>query len=76
MTFLNSETASSKTFEETSDLLKTDIKFGLSQQEIQTRRRLYGFNEFEIKQDDPFWMKYMQKVVINSKNKFLMMKFI
>ncbi len=61
MTFLNSESASSKSYEETASLLKTDLKFGITNNEIQNRRRLYGFNEFDIKQDDPLWQKYLEK---------------
>ncbi len=64
MTFLNSESAASKTYEETSSLLKSDTRLGLSTEEVQTRRRLYGLNEFEIKTDDPLWKKYLEKVII------------
>ena len=62
MTFLNSESASSKTLEETISLLKTDPRMGLPNDEVQVRRRLYGLNEFEVKQDDPLWKKYLEKV--------------
>lgn len=62
MTFLNSETASSKTIEETLSLLKTDPQFGLSSDEVAERQKLYSFNEFEIKKDDPLWFKYLEKV--------------
>lgn len=62
MTFLNSETASSKSVEETLNLLKTDRQFGLSNEEVIQRQKLYSFNEFEIKKDDPLWFKYLEKV--------------
>ncbi len=68
MTFLTSESASSKTCEETTSLLKSDTRFGLSNEEVQTRRKLYGYNEFEIKCDDPLWKKYLEKVTINKHN--------
>ena len=62
MTFLNTESASSKTLEETISLIKTDPRMGLPNDEVQVRRRLYGLNEFEVKQDDPLWKKYLEKV--------------
>ena len=62
MTFLTSETASSKGIEETINLLKTDAQFGLSGEEVLQRQKLYSFNEFEIKKDDPLWLKYLEKV--------------
>jgi len=64
MTFLNSETASSISFEETATLLKTDIRHGLSNQEIVERRKLYSYNEFEVSKSDPLWKKYLEKVNI------------
>lgn len=66
MTFLNSEAASSKTIEETVSLLKTDVQFGLSNEEVLQRQKLYSFNEFEIKKDDPLWLKYLEKVTLRS----------
>lgn len=62
MTFLNSESASSKTYEETIGLLKTDIQLGLQNEEALQRQKLYSFNEFEIKKEDPLWWKYLEKV--------------
>lgn len=63
MTFLNSETASSKSFEDTSNLLKTNLLLGLNESEIIERRKLYSFNEFDLKNEDPFWLKYLEKVI-------------
>ena len=62
MTFLNSETASSISFDETVNMLKTDIRYGLSSQEILERRKLYSYNEFEVNKSDPLWKKYLEKV--------------
>lgn len=62
MTFLNSEAASSKSFEETTNLLKTNLQLGLNLQDINERRKLYSFNEFDIKSEDPLWLKYLEKV--------------
>ena len=62
MTFLNSESASSVTVEETARLLNTDLNYGLSSDDVTQRRKLYSYNEFEIKHTDPLWMKYLEKV--------------
>ena len=62
MTFLNSETASTKSFDETAHLLKTNLQLGLNLQDISERRKLYSFNEFDIKSEDPLWLKYLEKV--------------
>ena len=62
MTFLNSETASGISYDETANLLKTDIRYGLSNQEILERRKLYSYNEFEVTKSDPLWKKYLEKV--------------
>ena len=61
MTFLNSETASSISFDETANMLKTDIRYGLSSQEILERRKLYSYNAFEVNKSDPLWKKYLEK---------------
>lgn len=63
MSFLNSESASCISFEEAANLLKTDLKVGLNLDDIQERRKLYSFNEFEIKNSDPLWLKYLEKVI-------------
>lgn len=62
MTFLTSESAASKTWEETARLLNSDTRQGLTSSDVQARRKLYGYNEFEIKTDDPLWKKYLEKV--------------
>lgn len=62
MTFLTSETASSKTVEDTVSQLNTDPQLGLTEEEVLQRQKLYSFNEFEIKKDDPLWLKYLEKV--------------
>ena len=52
MSFLNSESASCISYEEAANLLKTDLKLGLNLEEIPPRRKLYSYNEFEIKNSD------------------------
>jgi hypothetical protein len=64
MTFLNSESSSCISFEETASLLNTDVGYGISNNEILERRKLYSYNEFEVGKSDPLWQKYLEKVYI------------
>ncbi len=61
MTFLNSESASCVTVEETARLLNTELNYGLSNEDVTQRRKLYAYNEFEIKHTEPLWKKYLEK---------------
>lgn len=61
MEFLNSESAASMSFEETAQLLKTDLEYGISYSEINERRKLYSYNEFEVGASEPLWQKYLEK---------------
>ena len=42
--------------------LQGDLKWGLSEGEVARRRAACGYNEFEIKEDDPLWKKYVLQV--------------
>jgi len=42
--------------------LQADVNWGLSEGEVARRRKSHGYNEFEIKQDDPLWKKYLMQV--------------
>jgi Ca2+-transporting ATPase len=59
VTFMNSDTACRTTSQEIIKILQTDAKLGLRENEIQTRRKLYGHNDFEVDDDDPMWKKYL-----------------
>lgn len=61
MTFLNSESASGISYEDVANQLKTNLKFGLNNGEVVPRRKLYSYNEFDVKTDDPLWLKYLEK---------------
>jgi P-type Ca2+ transporter type 2C len=61
MTFLNSEAASCMSFNEVLNVLKADQKYGLSDDEVDTRRKLYSFNEFEVSQSESLWKKYIDQ---------------
>nr|XP_009860106.1 calcium-transporting ATPase type 2C member 1 isoform X2 [Ciona intestinalis] len=47
--------------DEVSQQLQADTKWGLSDGEVSRRRKTHGFNEFEIKPDDPLWKKYIMQ---------------
>lgn len=61
MAFLNSESSASISYEETARLLKTNIEKGISLEDINERRKLYSYNEFEVGASDPLWKKYFEK---------------
>ena len=41
--------------------MKTNLKNGLNSNDVEPRRKLYAFNEFEVKNADPLWLKYLEK---------------
>ena len=43
--------------------LRTDWNSGLGSTEVEQRRLLYGFNEFNIKEEDPLWKRYLNQVM-------------
>jgi len=61
MTFLNSETATCMSYNEVLSVLQSDSKYGLSESEVLTRRKLYSYNEFEVTVSDPLWRKYLEQ---------------
>ena len=42
--------------------LQVDWSEGLSAAEAERRRQVYGLNEFNIKEDEPLWRKYLNQV--------------
>ncbi|CAF5198231.1 unnamed protein product, partial [Rotaria magnacalcarata] len=58
-TFLNSDAACRVTAQEIIKILQTDAKLGLNENEIQTRQKYYGHNDFEVDDDEPIWKKYL-----------------
>ncbi|XP_022249541.1 calcium-transporting ATPase type 2C member 1-like isoform X2 [Limulus polyphemus] len=53
--------ACSVPYEEVAEQFKTDLWHGLTWREAQNRLLLYGYNEFEVKPDDPLWKKYIEQ---------------
>ena len=42
--------------------LRADCSKGLDTEQVERRRGVHGYNEFEIKEDDPLWKKYLNQV--------------
>lgn len=42
--------------------LRADCSKGLTTEQVEKRREVHGFNDFEIKEDDPLWRKYINQV--------------
>ena len=43
--------------------LRADCSKGLNAEHVERRREVHGLNEFEIKEDDPLWRKYINQVL-------------
>ena len=50
-----------KSIEETSEILKTDIKKGLSKEQIEEKRKEYGFNELKAKKKKSLFIKFLEQ---------------
>ncbi|GFT12919.1 calcium-transporting ATPase type 2C member 1 [Nephila pilipes] len=61
MRHLRTDEACRWTYDEVATLLNTNIHSGLSWQEANRRLSLYGFNEFEVTQEEPLWKKYIEQ---------------
>jgi Ca2+-transporting ATPase len=59
ITFMNSDAACRTTSQEIIKMLNTDPKLGLNENEISTRCKFYGHNDFETDDDEPMWKKYL-----------------
>ena len=44
--------------------LSADVARGLQESDVVQRRQLHGFNEFNIKEEEPLWQKYLNQVAI------------
>jgi Ca2+-transporting ATPase len=59
MALINSDAACRVTSQEIIKILQTDAKLGLNENEIPTRCKFYGHNDFEVDDDEPIWKKYL-----------------
>lgn len=63
MTFLTSESASTKSYSEVLSMLSTDVRHGLGDSEVLLRRKMHSSNEFKVTEADPLWKKYLEQVI-------------
>ena len=49
-----------KSVEETSEILKTDIEKGLSKEQIEEKKKEYGFNELKAKKKKSLFVKFLE----------------
>ena len=60
---METKEASSYTIDQILHTLDTNVEHGLTSVEVDRRRQLHdGFNEMNIKEDEPLWKKYIQQV--------------
>lgn len=62
MRSLSTLEASSLPFQDIASQLETDLHRGLTDFEVNRRRKNHGYNEFEISDDEPLWKKYLGQV--------------
>jgi P-type Ca2+ transporter type 2C len=58
-TMMNSDVACRTNVSEIIKILQTDPKSGLNDDEVVSRRKFYGHNDFDIDDDEPMWKKYL-----------------
>lgn len=56
---LPSTSAAMMTVDEVVKHLRVDTKWGLNEHQVIERRKMHGWNEFDIKEDEPLWKKYL-----------------
>jgi len=62
MKCLRTEDASKQPYEEVSARLQSDLRNGLSWNEVEYRLKICGYNELEMKEEEPLWRKYIEQV--------------
>ncbi|CAH1779403.1 unnamed protein product [Owenia fusiformis] len=61
MMHMKSDRASELSYMEISHIMNTDLQNGLNGSESERRRKINGFNEFEINGEEPLWRKYIDQ---------------
>ncbi|CAG0881172.1 unnamed protein product [Darwinula stevensoni] len=59
--FVNTAECCSMSFEDVAQQLQTDLKNGISDAEAEDRHRLYGFNEFNVGEQESLFKKYIEQ---------------
>ncbi|XP_054164336.1 calcium-transporting ATPase type 2C member 1-like [Oppia nitens] len=58
---LRTEEAAQQSFEEVAARLETDLRNGLNWNQVEYRINSYGYNELEVKAEEPLWKKYIDQ---------------
>ncbi|XP_061552776.1 calcium-transporting ATPase type 2C member 1 isoform X1 [Phycodurus eques] len=58
---LSSKKASELPVNEVACALQANLQYGLGEDEVSRRRVYHGWNEFDISEDEPLWMKYISQ---------------
>ena len=61
-TVISSAKASSLSVAEVLKQFRSDPIRGLTNEEVDRRRKLHGLNEFDVVEDMPLWRKYIEQV--------------
>ncbi|CAG2178807.1 unnamed protein product, partial [Oppiella nova] len=61
MKCLRTEEAAQQPYEEVSARLQSDLRNGLHWDEVDNRHKVYGYNELEVKAEEPLWRKYIDQ---------------
>ena len=61
-TVISSGKASSLSVVEVLKQFRSDSVHGLTNDEVERRRKLHGLNEFDVVEDMPLWRKYIEQV--------------
>lgn len=61
--FFSSAKVSSMSIEDVLREFRSDVTLGLSDEEADRRKRIYGLNEFDVGQETPLWRKYVDQVL-------------
>ena len=61
-TVISSGKASSLSVPEVLKQFRSDPVRGLTNDEVERRRKLHGLNEFDVVEDTPLWRKYIDQV--------------
>lgn len=62
MKCINVEEARLLNCKEICQILQTNDENGLEKNEANTRLRVFGYNEFNVKEEEPLWSKYLEQV--------------
>jgi magnesium-transporting ATPase (P-type) len=68
---LSASQASGLTVEECKTKLYTNVEIGLSINQVNERRRLYGKNELIPPKQDPIWKRYLAQFKVSKSFEFL-----